>query len=449
MNRIKNYIKDNSKRLIGYAVLLSTFILILILNTHTHYLSDDFRYHFFYKDHLPSADIKRIGSLGDVIPSMVNHWKACNGRVVVHGLLQIILQGGEVFFDIFNSLMYVLLGILIYKHSAGEKRNLPLLIGIYLLMWFFIPQFGATCLWASGSANYLWGSCIILAYLLPYRMYGINQDKFKDSTKNAVIMGILGLFAGCTNENSGGALALACILFIGFYKVKKIKIPTWSYCGVASTIIGAFILLKAPGNYRIDSRTDLAGYINRFKDIYNISLRLMFILLAIYLTILFIYIYNSNRKKLSDSPEVFSLLYIIPSFASIFVMTFSALHPERTWFIGIMMFICATGYLYSHLELHKYRKYIPIAVFTLVFVFSFANAFKDINHTYKQAHEQIVLIKQAKKNGERTVRVPFIQPSNSKYDSYAVAVHTSVDPNAWQNQWMCKYYDMDQICAYK
>ena len=438
MDKMKHYIKCNHQKIIFGAVLIVSFILILIFNLRTGYSSDDFKYHFFY-DTIgnPTAEARQISSLWDVIVSMYNHWHMWNGRVVVHALLMIVLQGGELFFDIFNSLMYVLLGILIYKHSAPEKMNIPLIVGIYLMMWFFLPQFGATCLWASGAANYLWSSILILTYMLPYRKYALNQDKHKDTVKNAIIMSVTGLFVGCTNENTGGALALTCIMFIVYYKLNGIKIPKWSWCGVISTIIGAFILIIAPGNYRVNSKTDFAGLVARFGDIYNIS--------VIYTVILVMLAYKSEKKRLSLSLEVFSLIYIVPALASIFVLIFSAQHPERTWFLAIVLFMCATGHLYTRLELHKYRKYIPIALFTIIFAFSFTSELKNINSTYKQVHEGVLLIEKAKEEGKTYVTIPKVVPSKSKYDPYNITSYVSVNSNDWMNTWMAEYYEIDKI----
>ncbi len=446
MDNIKKHIKSNHKKIIFGIVLLVSFILIMILNLRTGYSSDDFKYHFFF-DTIgnPTADARQIGSLGDIIVSMYNHWHMWNGRMTVHALLMIILQGGELFFDIFNSLMYVLLGILIYKHSAPEKINIPLIIGIYLMMWFFLPQFGATCLWASGSANYLWSSILILTYMLPYRKYAFNQDNRKDNVKNTVIMSVTGLFVGCTNENTGGALALACILFIVYYKLNGIKIPKWSWCGVISTILGAVILILSPGNYRVNSKTDFAGLVARFEDIYNISAKLMFLLLVIYAVILVMLAYKSEKKKPLLSLEVFSLIYIVPALASIFVLIFSAQHPERTWFLAIVLFICATGYLYTKLELHKYRKYIPIAIFTIIFAFSFTTELKDVNNTYKQVREGILLIEEAKENGETSVSIPKVIPSKSKYDPYNITSYVNKNADDWMNTWMAEYYEIEKI----
>ena len=108
----------------------------------------------------------------------------------------------------------------------------------------------------------------MLSFMLPYRMYAANgADSVKDSWKSAVLMGLFGLFAGCTNENTGGGVVLICTLFILFYKIKGFKIPKWSWIGVITAVCGVVLLLAAPGNYRIDSKASFAEILIRLKTL--------------------------------------------------------------------------------------------------------------------------------------------------------------------------------------
>lgn len=200
---INKYIKK--EYIINAIILAAAFIFIMIMNTHTDYTSDDFKYRFVFDTMgKPTGNTKPISSITDIFISMANHYRLCNGRIVAHGLLQAVLLFGKMTFNIFNSVMYTALGFLIYKHSIwGKKGNPYLLALIFIGMWFFLPAYGMTVLWASGAANYLWCGVIAMAFLLPYRIYAEN-GRIKNSAKNAVLMGIFGVFAGCTNENTGG-----------------------------------------------------------------------------------------------------------------------------------------------------------------------------------------------------------------------------------------------------
>lgn len=133
MDKVVEFIKKNKIKVAGALIMIAAFVFLLIINLHVDYTSDDFRYRFIYDtpgNPLPTT--KKISSLWDVIVSMINHWRLCNGRVVAHGLLQMVMPFGKLFFRIFNSLVYVSLGFLIYKHSVyGKKSNLSLLVFIY------------------------------------------------------------------------------------------------------------------------------------------------------------------------------------------------------------------------------------------------------------------------------------------------------------------------------
>lgn len=321
MDKVVEFIKKNKVKVAGALIMIAAFVILLIINLHVDYTSDDFRYRFIYDtpgNPLPTT--KKISSFWDVIISMINHWKLCNGRVVAHGLLQMVMPFGKLFFRIFNSLVYVSLGFLIYKHSVyGKKSNLSLLVLVYIGMWFFLPQFGLSVMWASGAANYLWCAAIMLSFMLPYRMYAANgADSVKDSWKSAVLMGLFGLFAGCTNENTGGGVVLICTLFILFYKIKGFKIPKWSWIGVITAVCGVVLLLAAPGNYRIDSKASFAEILIRFKDVIAKTETLAFWLFVIIAVVLILALLGSNPYYTALTPVIHNTYWYFTAYFALF-----------------------------------------------------------------------------------------------------------------------------------
>ena len=470
MRSIINKMNKNKFYTYGIIVLIIIFILTLIQNFWTQYASDDWCYMYIY-DHLgnPTDTSKRVKSIFDVIVSMKNHWNLWGGRVVAHGLLQLVLATSypgfhKVIFNIVNAVMYVALGFVIYKHATYKRQNsVVLLIGIYAMMWFFIPQYGATVLWASGAANYLWCSVIILTYLLPYRMYAVNSENvMKDSVKNAVVMGILGLFAGCTNENSGGALALMCIMFILLYKYYKIKIPKWSLSGVCGTIIGAIVLIIAPGNYRFPNDTSLAELINRLKNVCEISHKLLFGLSLIMLAVLFLIWFTScaTRKDTTDEtgenarPNIMlPVLYIVGAAASILVLVISSARPERTWFIGICLIITAIGYMYECINFKVLpRHFVPVSCIGIAVIcsISYYTTMGSIHGSYLLTKEQEITIATAAKSGQKSASIKVAPRSDCKHDilywEYGVS-HFESSPDTWVNAWASAYYGLDSISS--
>ncbi len=450
----REFLAGHRLNIINAAILLIAFVLILILNLHTGYVSDDFKYRFVFTTMgKPTSETKPISSIVDVIVSMMNHWKLCNGRLVAHGLLQSILPFGEVFFDIFNSLMYIALGFLIYCHSVFKKKDKPWLLAlIFTAMWFFLPQFGLTVLWASGAANYLWCAVIILLYILPYRMYAADKNDVKNSTKNLVLMSVFGLFAGCTNENTGGGLVLICIMFIIYYKIIGVKIPQWSIAGAVSTAIGAFVLVSAPGNYRISAKTDLAELINRFKNVFDISARLTYILLFIIAVAIILNLIDRSSDIRANKKISVPIIYCIASYAMMFVLIFAALRPERAWFTAVVLQITAAAILVSELRfirlnmiVQKSIRYTVTLLAVIAFISSFSTEFKDINSTYAQVKEGVDLIEQAVENDDDSVTIPIPVPSDSKYDAFNGAGYVKEPANDWMNAWMAEYYGIGSI----
>ena len=457
MKSISNYIKHHKKFVATLGVAVIIFIFTLIQNFWTQFVSDDWCYLFVY-DHIgnPNPASHRVKHIFDVFSSMANHWKLWNGRIVAHGLLQLVFSTSypgfhKVIFNIINSLMYVLCGGLIYLHGTYKKKNSVLLfLGIYAMMWFFIPQYGATVLWASGAANYLWCAVIILAYLLPYRMYLSNSDNvMKDSWRNCAIMTVLGLFAGCTNENSGGALALMCILFAIAYKINKIKIPKWSFAGIGATIIGAIVLISAPGNYRVSSKATLAELIERGKNVLKISEDLLFPLIMIMAVVLFfVWITNKNIKSDSKYGYLTPIIYFIGAAAAIGVLIFSAQRPERTWFISVCLIIIVNGYLFTEINFKPLGKYFSkavVSVLALVLAVSYTVVFCDLHDTYEQVREQSKIINNARKENDAQVEIKIVKPSKSKHDYMTYVNDFSTNGNEWQNQWAALYYGLDKI----
>ena len=461
-----DYIVNNKIFIVLAAVSAVVFILALVQNYLTSYASDDYRYCFVYDTYLPDENTRRVKNIFDVIVSMINHWKMCNGRIVAHGLLQTALISdlvfGKTFFNVLNSAVYVLLGILIYKHATYNKAKSGLLfVLIYVMMWFFLPQYGTTVLWASGAANYLWCTVIMMVYLLPYRMYMVNgENVFKDSWRNCLLMGVLGLFSGCTNENTGGALALMCIAFVVIFKIKKIKIPKWSLSGIAAVIIGALILVIAPSNRRISSKTDLAGLLERGENILKISSELIFPICAVMIVLLiFVWATNINRysNRSEDEPNntkdfewLTPIVYIIGAVATIAVLVFAALQPPRAFFFGICLLITAAAYFFTEIRLSVLGRHVCAVIAVLLIIVnlvSYYSVYEKLSEIYEIIEAREEIFNTAVEKGEKAAKVKIITLTDFEYSCFDTVRDFSTDSNDWMNCWVAEYYGLEKVNA--
>ncbi len=181
----------------GIAIILGVFYTLASIYP---MVGDDCTYCFIF----PECQ-RIVNDFSDILESQKNHWYMCNGRFVVHFLVQAFLMFDRIYFSIANTLCYAVccgvLARLITKESF--IRNWLLILISY---WLIVPSPAGTMFWLSGSFNYLWTSCLLLIFL--YFVLSGNPRK------EAVAI-FIGLFAGNGHESMAfGVLTflLACIL---------------------------------------------------------------------------------------------------------------------------------------------------------------------------------------------------------------------------------------------
>ncbi len=209
-------------------VKLAVFTLVLIMNCLAVQTMDDFGY-------------KINSGFFDILRREYVQYMTWTGRSVAHLIARSFLALPKIIFNVANSLCFVRLCSLITMHAAGKREYSAFLFALSTLTVFlFAPLFGQTCLWETGSCNYLWTTAIVLDFLLRYRL----RDRAEAG--QPVLMFLFGIIAGWTNENTGGALILMVLYFLCFYYRKNIR--KWMISGLAGSLFGFVMMIRAPGN---------------------------------------------------------------------------------------------------------------------------------------------------------------------------------------------------------
>lgn len=426
----------------------AVFVLMLILNIKTPLIADDFTYSFVYNED------RSLQNLGDVFASQYNHYFLWGGRAVVHALGQIFLLLGKSVFNVVNSLGFVLLSLLIYLHiNCFQKTRVSLFVGINLLLWIFAPAFGESTLWVIGSANYLWGMLLVLAFLLPFRLYAVRQNVMQNHMVFHVIwMFLAGVLAGWTNENTGAGLLAILVLMMAYFWINKLRIPKWSVSGLLGALVGYAAMILAPGNYvratYFENKDSLlTTLINRAVRHTKSMYEYFFVLLLIFaVCLLLVYCQKrSDRARAIGS----SLIYFTGFLASVYSMILSpAGFPMRAWFGPLVFLILALGPLAVHLEqtssLVRPVSALLLCVFLPLFAVSFRGAYRDINRTYEEWQDRIAVIEQEKANGNREVRLSPIA-AKSKYNAMYGLTDVKDNPKYWVNRDIARYYGLDAV----
>lgn len=449
----KNKTNTKNQALFTFAVAAAFFLLMLVLNTFTPYTSDDYSYHFVYENPLPTESSRLLSGIWDIPYSMANHYKLWGGRVVAHSIVQFFMLFDKWVFNIFNSLIFALCGILIYFHIERDyKKHNPLwLAAIYFAMWFFIPQFGISVLWVSGACNYIWMATLILLFLLPYR-YSLHK-KLTPVKSLLCTAGMIpfGFIAGCTNENAGGAAALTAAMLAALYFSSKKRIPLWSITGIIAAGAGLIFLVIAPGNTARGGKIKITGelLLSRLDTIGEYTMKLMWLPL-LFLAVLIILFSVLKKRSFRNYMKEISVptIYFICGAANIIVLAATSSIYRRSWLLSIIYLIIICGLFMKKLKLSKIGNYIKYAVMSLVtvsFIFSYAAAAKSIIKTYNEVQIELTQIQQQKAVGIEDVIVTRHERPSNEYNALYGTANLTNDRQQWFNLWIAKYYGVKSV----
>lgn len=363
-----------------FGIALLVFIGFFLLNCKMGYINDDYTYRFIFNNwRLPSNPV-RVSSLKDIYTGMYNHYMIWGGRIPVHVAVQFFLMFDKIFFNVCNSLMVVLLGILIYFHANfNKRRNLFLFVFIFFLLWFFVPAANETMIFLTGSINYLWVSVFILLFLVPYRIQFVRAESLKHASILFILMIPLGFLAGWSNEPGGGAAWLLAASFLLYHLKTKARIPIWGVSGILSVTAGLLVLVFAPGYQKKASNLYQAESVlnyalshlgetieNVFKQTF-FSLWPLFLIFSGSLSVLIYVVKRENdripqrkkavvkkslKTKMSTGTKFLVLLYTASSFACFAIYLVSPEFVIRYLFMSTTLLIVVIGLLISEATEH-------------------------------------------------------------------------------------------------
>ena len=248
---------DSSRSLILFTMFSGFFF---VRTTFLPLCYDDYAYAFIWDGahggnleamQLGSPDLEhreRISSLADIFNSLQSYYFTWGGRIFACGLAQFFIWLGKPVFDIANTVVFVfLLLTIINLANTWLKISRIALVWIFLSLFLFAAASMTSMLWLTGACNYMWMSFLQLFFVTPY-VKALRSREAGNSALNLLLMILLGLLAGWSNE--AGALATVCltIFLVVMCKSQKIFRP-WMVAGLVSLIVGCAFMLLAPGNF--------------------------------------------------------------------------------------------------------------------------------------------------------------------------------------------------------
>ena len=252
-----NQTLNSSRSLILFVVFAGFFFVRTTLLPLSH---DDYAYAFIWDgEHggnleqmqFGSEEVEtrqRVESLNDIYQSMESHYFTWGGRIFAHGLAQLFIWLGKPIFDVANTITFIFLVLTIINLSnTWLKISRQALVWIFLSLFLFSAASLMSLFWLTGACNYMWMSFFQLFFLTPY-VKALRSGEAGNSILNFLLMILLGLAAGWSNE--AGALATVCltIFFVIMCKAREV-FRLWMVAGLVALMIGCAFMILAPGNF--------------------------------------------------------------------------------------------------------------------------------------------------------------------------------------------------------
>lgn len=445
--------KNNRLNLMLIAVIcVVLFGVMQFFNMSTHLAADDYAYNFVFIDDGTNVagnfvTGERLSSVSDILRSMQAHYNTINGRVVIHFLVQLMMLAGKSVFNVLNSLMFVALIMLMYLHCKGraKQHNATLFVMLALAVWSFAPGLGVTVFWLDGSVNYLWGSVIRLAVLLPFRFY-YDSGKCGKTIPMVFFMAVASFVAGATNENTSAAFVGLCVLFMVLYKLRGQKLPAWGFSSIISAVCGYAFMVFAPATF---GRMNDMGGILKLKYIAVMacnSIEVFCPYVAVFIIVaLVLYFTGKDKTKLNI---LLPACYMLAAFAGDAVMLFSPYFPERAWFGMHVAAIVSVGMLVYQLKVSErfVRQCVSVAaVFWAIWgSYSVARTAYDAYIVDSKFDARDAYIEEQIAQGNYDITVRLISPEEKRSPHYGVA-DLYDNPESRINKDMAKYYGLNSI----
>lgn len=388
-----------------YRIYLVYFILFVLIWLLTYYtpidIGDDIAYMFVFGE-----NGHPIHSVIDCFVSQYNHYFVQHGRVPVMFLVQLFdAVLGKELYNICNGIVFCITLFLLIKYTFHKQSVFTIILAVFLV-FFFIPAFGDTHLWLTGSIDYMWASTFILLFLFLFRRYSKESPSL-----HLLWVCPFSLIVGMCHE--AFSLSLSFGLLVYLYNERKHLFNTAALPIAIAFIIGTLLLVFAPGTQsrlRLESGIDMMYFLKRIvAGIYSLffTLRIFW-----FFILLFIYTYRKNKNGakqfLMQHILVFSAMIVSPA-----ILFVDARYGGRIDYATEVLALIMLLHLIYKFEPLKYKRFLSFS-FTLILLLSYipiVSVARENFNNYRNVQKQL-------EEKTQLVRVPQLRKVNSFESRY-------------------------------
>lgn len=427
-----------------FIFVLLFFVLIFILNRLYPLYADDWGYIYSQNSSVLSQIYQRL----------LDQYFSWGGRTVVHAIAHLLSWAGLLVSDLVNSAAYVFYLYIVYCIcNKGRQTDALLFLILGLVLWLVLPAFNNTVLWLVGTANYLWGTLIVIAYLYLYYSFYIT-DRTYNNHIYLLLFFLGGIIAGWTNENMFVAQVFFIVAMFVLLRYRKRAVPLWFICGFVGVCVGGAFMVLAPGNYiRSEFVNESMGLADK-SFIENVLYRVLkvgyrYLVYVLPLSVIYSVLFFLYKKQVKDGLRnktlCGSLLFFVSAHVACLSMAASPIFPPRAIFGIVTLIVIASGILFANLEFSKYKiknvSLIIISVLSLWSVIDYYNKYKNVHFLSERFKEREMYIETQKKQGNKDIVLKDKITLPAKYEFEDL----SSDSQFWLNKKYAVFHAVDSV----
>ena len=419
-----------------YLVLcILVFSVTLAMTALTPMVSDDYAYCFSW------ADWTRIRHVSQIIPSMAEHRNVTNGRVIVHGLVQLLLLLPRPVYCVLNALNAVLLCALIRHLISLSARKQEVIILLFGICFFccFLPAFGENVLWLDGSLNYFWGLSCSLLFLFPFLMDYLDLPH-RESPLNSVLRLILAFAFGTWSENASLVFLFLAVCLSLLQWIKNRQFRPFPLLWIAAALAGYVFLMTAPATAGRAGAPSISVIGYNFRVVFNAAHKYLLWPLLIWAGLFALAVSYHVEKRLLLS----SGLLLVGALLAHLSYTFAAYFVPRHLCTTVFLLLLATVLLLTGLCRAERSVFsgVALACLSVLFLLQFPVGVLDVAISWHKHQLREQQINTALAAGQRSVVLENYYP----YTAYAVSFELNPEnPTVGPNINVADYYGLDEV----
>lgn len=369
------------KKTLTISISVAIFLAIFLIEWYTPIHSDDYHYTL----------------LGISLDTHYTHYMTWSGRVVADYISTLLLFiNSRIVYSISIATAVLSFCLFIAKTPSGSfkwNKNDNIIIPlVFLTYWIANPNIGETIFWVVGSANYHWTNLFVAAWI-----YGISYTLQNNDKKIRILMVIISLLAGCSNESVAPfviGLSLLAICY-DFWKRKSTNINKVIYAFM--TIVGACVLILAPGNFIRAKETPvwlgksfLEKIVFHFTERLSGHLALIWISYVVLALLALIAVISARKGTPVSRTRIYATyLMIAIAVGTSFIMFISPSYPDRVVNGTLMFLLFAIAFLgHGILETADRRNLLNISIVTFLCLATFLWSYSLMYNAYTRVYVQ-------------------------------------------------------------